>query len=73
MVQQLRHPLPMQGVQFQSLVGELRFLTPHSQKQQKEIKQKQYCDKSVTLKMVHIIKIFKKKFQIEVSPVHGED
>ena len=71
MVQQLRHPLPMQGVQVQSLVGELRFLTPHSQKQQNEIKQKQYCNKSITLKMVHIIKIFKK--QIEVSPVHGED
>jgi len=51
MVQQLRHPLPMQGVQVQSLVVELRFLTPHSQKQQQnEIKQKQYCNKSIDFK-----------------------
>ena len=50
MVQQLRHPFPMQGVRVQSLVVELRFLTPHSQKQQNEIKQKQYCNKSIDFK-----------------------
>ena len=43
-VQWLRLCLPMQGVQVQSLVGELRSPMPRGQKNQ-NIKQKQYCNK----------------------------
>ena len=43
-VQWLRLPLPMQGVQVPSLVGELRRHLPCGQKP-KHKTQKQYCDK----------------------------
>ena len=44
-VQWLRLRLPMQGVQVQSLVRELRSHIPRGKKNPKNIKQKQYCNK----------------------------
>ena len=44
-VQQLRLHLPMQWVQVQSLVTELKSHMPRGQKNQKNIKQKRYCNK----------------------------
>ena len=44
MVQWLRLQVPMQGVQVQSLVQELRSHKPQGQKKQ-NLKQKQYCNK----------------------------
>jgi len=53
-VQWLRLCLPIQGLQVQSLAGELRSHMPHGQKKKKK-SQKQYCNKfKKYFKMVHI-------------------
>ena len=43
-VQGLRLTLPIQNVQAQSLVGDLRSHVPSGKKKNQSIKQKQYCN-----------------------------
>ena len=58
MIQWLRLGLPLQEVQVQSLIGELRSHMPRGQKNQ-NIKQKRIVKDSIkTLKMVHIKNFF---------------
>ena len=57
-IQWLRLGLPLQEVQVQSLIGELRSHMPRGQKNQ-NIKQKRIVKDSIkTLKMVHIKNFF---------------
>ena len=49
--------MTMQGCRVRPLARELRSHVPHSQRNQTDVKQKQYCNKfNQDLKMVHIKK-----------------
>ena len=73
MVQWLRLHLPMQGVQIQSLIRELRSYMPQGRKKQ-NMKQKQYCTKFSKgfEKSPHLKKIFKKERKKEVRRVGSQ-